>query len=698
MRRLLLALSCGVVVSAVACGAADQPQLQVAPTAPPPVAPTPPAAHPPAPPVPPGVELSSLDAAISPCDDFFGYACGGWNKANPIPEDQGRWGRFNQLAEQNELALRAILEQDAKPGATGPYAKALGDFYSSCMDEAAVEKDGTKALAPRLAEIARIADAKSLARVTANILLAGGHPFIEVGAEQDAKDATQMIAGVDQAGLGMPDRDYYLKDDEKTVHVRDAYSTHVEKVFQLLGDTESQAKEEAASVLKLEKVLAQAQISRVEHRDPAKVYHKVDRAGLAHAAPAFDWDAFWKELGRPEVTAINLAVPSYVTAAFAPLAGGQPAAWLGPYKSYLRWHYVMPYQRVLTQKFLDESFAFDKELTGAAKIEPRWKRCVRAVDRGLGEALAIPFVQQKLGDEGKATTQAIVKEIEAAMEEDLESLSWMDAATREKAEIKVRKLFNKIGYPDSWRNYDALAAKVQRRSYASNFYEAGRFDALRDLAEIGKPVDRAEWHMTPPTVNAYYNPPLNEMVFPAGILQPPFYANGAPVAVNFGGLGMVAGRELTHGFDDEGRQYDADGNLKDWWTPAVSQAFDQRAACVADQFDGYVAVDDLHVNGKLTLGENLADLGGAKLALAVLHEREPVSVEADRQFFFGVSQIWCGSMRPEMARVRVRTDPHSPAKYRVNGPLSNMPEFAKAFSCQPGDTMVRPEEKRCAVW
>ncbi len=699
MRRPLLLVPFFALASALSCGGAEQPAATPPQGASPsasPIAAAP--AHPPAPPVPPGVELTSLNPSVSPCDDFFEYACGGWNKANPIPEDQGRWGRFNQLAEQNELALRAILEQDGKPGAKGAYAKALGDFYASCMDEAAVEKDGIRALAARLSEIASVADAKGLARVTADLVLAGARPFFAVGAEQDAKDATQMIAAIDQAGLGMPDRDYYIKDDEKTAHVRDAYLAHVERVFTLLGDAAPQAKQEASDVLALEKELAKAQISRADHRDPNKVYHRVDRAGLLRTAPAFEWDVFWKELGRPDVAAINVAVPDYLTAAFATMVTGTAASWLGPFKSYLRWHYVLPYQRTLPHKFVDESFAFEKELTGAATIEPRWKRCVRAVDGGLGEALAIPFVQEKLGDEGKATTQAMIREIEAAMEEDIEGLSWMDDATRAKAQAKVHKLSNKIGFPDTWRNYDALAPKIQRRSYAANVAEAGRFEIQRELAQVGKPVDRAEWHMTPPTVNAYYNAHLNEMVFPAGILQPPFYSKSAPVPVNFGGLGMVAGHELTHGFDDRGRQFDGDGNLIDWWTPAVGGAFDKRAACVVDQFDSYVAIDDLHLNGKLTLGENLADLGGAKLALAVLHTAEPVSVEADRQFFFGVSQIWCGALRPEMARMRVRTDPHSPPKNRVDGPLSNMTEFAKAFSCQPGDAMVRPEAKRCAVW
>jgi putative endopeptidase len=701
MRRKVTLWSIPLVALAAACGAAEPtpvtapPVASVTPSATVAIVPT--AAHAPAPPPPPGIEISSLDTAASPCDDFFQYACGGWIAKNPIPDDQGGWGRFNALAEQNEMALRDILEGDAKSPSKGdPYAKGLGEFYSSCIDEAAVEKAGTKALEPMMRRIAGVSDARGLAGALAHMNLLGSDAFFGVGSEQDFKDATQVIAAMDQGGLGMPDRDYYLKDDDKTVKVRDAYVAHVERVFILLGDKPAVAKTEAQAVFALEKELAGAQITRTEHRDPKNVYHRMNRSDLPKIAPTFAWDAYFKELGANDVKGINVYEPAYIAAIDKHLAAEPKDGWANEIRPYLRWQLERSYAKSLPKAFVDENFAFERELTGAAKILPRWKQCVRAVDNGMGEALAIPFVKVKLGAEGKQITQDMVKGIEASMQADLTTLAWMDDATRQRAIEKVHKLFNKIGYPDKWRNYDAL--QIEKNSYAGNVLRSNEFETKRQLAKIGKPVDRAEWGMTPPTVNAYYNPSLNEMVFPAGILQPPFYSSSAPQAVNFGGIGMVMGHELTHGFDDEGRQFDGDGNMKDWWTPTVGAEFDKRAACVANQFDGYVAVDDVHLNGKLTLGENLADLGGMKLALKTLHAKTPATPEADRQFFLGIAQVWCGARRPEVNRVRVRVDPHSPPRWRVNGPLSNTPEFAAAFSCQAGDAMVRSDEQRCTVW
>jgi putative endopeptidase len=448
-------------------------------------------------------------------------------------------------------------------------------------------------------------------------------------------------------------------------------------------------------VMKIERALAEVSMSRVDRRDPTKLYHRLELAGIEKEAPRFGWAKYLTDLGVPDARQINVMVPPFFAGLDKLLVSIPIAEW----RAYLRWHLVHGLASALPRAFVDENFAFyGKTLNGTTQLEPRWKRCVHAVDNALGEALARPFVRQVLGDAGKARAKDIVQAIEAAMGRNLAGLSWMDPPTRRQAEEKLHSIANKIGYPDQWRNYDAL--EVSRTSSVTNLLHANAFDTRRDLAKIGKPLDRTEWNMTPPTVNAYYAPPLNEMVFPAGILEPPFFDLRAPVSVSYGGIGMVMGHELTHGFDDEGRRFDAKGNLREWWTPPVAQEFERRATCVATQFDGYVAIDDLHLNGKLTLGENIADLGGIKLAHAAYRAARTPGASGrfsdDQLFFLGYAQSWCTKRRPENARLRVTVDPHAPPQYRVDGPLSNLPEFAAAFSCKPGAKMVRQDG--CVVW
>jgi len=674
-------------------------------------APPPPPAPAPSPRPVVGVDERAMDSAASPCEDFYKYACGGWLKETPIPDDQPEWTRsFDVIHERNEALLRQVLEHDAAAPGSEAYARQLGDFYVSCMDEKAIEASTDKAVQTALAQVDAVSDASSLATVLAGLHAVGVGALFTFDSGQDFKDATQVIALAAQGGLGLPDRDYYLKNEPKQKEIRDKYEAHVAAMFGLAGAAPDVAKANAKVVLRLEAELARVSMTKVDLRDPKKIYHRVDLAGLKKIAPDFAWDAYLKGAGFPDVTAVNVLQPKFFEAVGAAAKSLKNPAAVGDWKTYLKWHVLRGSAPALGQKFVDENFRFKSALTGAPKILPRWKRCVRAVDEGMGEALAQPFVKATLGAEGKETARSMVAAIEARMKSNLESLPWMDAMTRKKSLEKLAKIDNKIGYPDAWRSYDGLA--LDRVSYLENVRRANAFETKRRLAKIGKPLDRREWEMTPPTVNAYYEAPLNEMVFPAGILQPPFYSNDATTGVNFGGIGMVMGHELTHGFDDEGRQFDGDGNLKDWWTPKVGKDFDRRAACVASQFDGYVAVDDLHVNGKLTLGENIADLGGLRLAYYALEAALTADAEKagraatagdgkftpEQQFFLGYAQAWCSNVRDEMTRLWVHTDPHSPAKFRVIGPLSNLTEFAKAFSCKEGSAMVRPANERCEIW
>jgi endothelin-converting enzyme/putative endopeptidase len=645
-----------------------------------------------------GIDERALDRSIDPCQDFYHFACGTWLRQTPIPPDRPAWSRsFSEIDERNHAELRQILEQLASAHGVDKtaYGDKLADYYAACMDETAIEQHAHQALAVLLKTIdSRVQDISSLATELARIHLGIANPLFEVGSEQDFADATRMIAVVDQGGLGLPDRDYYR--EPGFARIRDQYLAHVSTMLRLAGTPPTQAARQAQAVMAIETRLARASLSRVDRRDPKNVYHRIDLIGLETTAPGFPWKAYLSALGIGSVTQINVAVPGFFHALSLELKSTPLVDW----KTYLRWHVIHGVAPALSRDFVDEDFAFyGRTLKGTAEILPRWKRCVGATDRALGEALAQPFVAARLGAHAKGTAEDLVKSIEGAMRADLTHSSWMDAQTREQALVKLRAVANQIGYPEKWRNYDRL--EVSRASYLENSIHANEFETHRQLDKIGKPVDRNEWEMTPPTVNAYYTPTLNEMVFPAGILQPPFFARVAPPPVNYGAIGVVMGHELTHGFDDQGRQFDARGDLRDWWTPASAKGFEQRAACVVTQFDALTVLGDLHVNGRLTLGENIADLGGTKLAHAAFRAQQKGAPRiggwtSDQLFFLGMAQSWCTNERDEYVRLRVTIDPHAPPQYRVNGPLSNLPEFAAAFSCQPGAKMVRAQP--CAVW
>jgi len=652
-------------------------------------------------PPPPGVDVSILDTATDPCQDFYRHACGGWLDKTEIPADRAAWARgFMEIHQKNELVLKEILDGMAAgtvPEGT-PHGKELSDFYASCMDE----KDlagGQAVVAEQLKTIEKVKDAKTLLPVLAGMHGMGVYPFFKFASTIDMKDSTKVIAEVDQAGLGLPDRDYYLKDDEKMVAIRKDYVEHVEKMLTLSGQKPDDAKKNAAAVVALEKQLAEASLSRVDRRDPNKLYHLTEVAALKKTAGNLDWAAYFKALGL-DVKTLNITHVPFLEKVNTILKATKPAEM----KAYLSWHFVHAAAPYLPQTFVDEDFRFkSKALTGAKEDLPRWKKCVAFTDAFLGEALAVPFVNKTFGEDGKTITREMVANLEKAFETNLAGLTWMDQPTKDKALGKLKTIINKVGYPDAWRKYDGL--KIERGSFAGNAGRAAAFEVKRDLAKIGKPVDRNEWYMTPPTVNAYYNPQWNEIVFPAGILQPPFFNKDATLAVNYGAMGMVVGHEVTHGFDDEGRKFDAQGNLTDWWTAESAKAFEERTACVKNQYDGYVAIDDIKINGALTLGENTADLGGLKLshlammtAMAGAADAAKYKYTPSQQFFYGYAQSWCSKYRDEHARMRAQTDPHSPPRWRVNGPLSNLAAFKDAFQCKDDAPMVRPAANRCEVW
>ncbi len=646
---------------------------------------------------PPVLDITSIDTSVDPCTDFFTYSCGGWLKKNPIPPDKIAWSASAKLSDDNKVLLREVLEEAAEGGASrDPVKQKIGDYYAACMDEKAVEAAGAKPLQAGLAQIDGMHSKGEMARVTAGML--GQGVWFDFQSDQDFKNSSQVIAEVDQSGLGLPDRDYYLKTDAKSVELRSAYVAHVQKMFELLGDAPAVAAPEAQSILRIETALAKGSLTQVERRDPKLLYHKMSRRELEKLSPSFRWREYFSRAGQPGLRSLNVTAPEFVKAMDAILKQED----LESLKAYLRWHLAHANAPYLSSAFVNADFDFfGKTLGGAQELEPRWQRCVGYADNDLGEALGQAYVQRAFPPEAKQRAQKMVKQIEDAMQQDIDGLPWMSPATKQQALEKLHTLANKIGYPDKWRDYSALA--IVRDDYMGNVQRARVFEFNRQIAKIGKPVDRGEWGMTPPTVNAYYNPQINDINFPAGILQPPFFDPRADDAPNYGDTGATIGHELTHGFDDEGRQFDAQGNLRDWWTAEDSKQFDQRASCISDQYSHYVAVDDIKVNGQLTMGENVADLGGLMLAYqAWKNETRGQKLESidgftpEQRFFIGYGQAWCSNTRDETKRMWATIDPHSPDKYRANGVVSNTPEFQQAFQCKAGSPMVR--EKRCRVW
>lgn len=650
----------------------------------------------------PVLDVTSMDRSVDPCTDFYTYSCGGWMKKNPIPPDQSSWSAYGKLQDENTAQLLGILEAAAAPDpARNAANQKIGDYYAACVDEKAVEAAGIKPLDPYLAKIKGLQSKTDLADIVANpayFLPYRRSTLLRFGSEQDAKNSTQVIAVVDQGGLGLPDRDFYLKDDAKSQELRKAYLGHVQKMLELLGDKPEAAAAEAETVMRIETSLAQSSMTRVERRDPQKLYHKMTAAELATLAPSFPWHAYFAKVGLTSLTDLNVAAPDFFKTLSTEVEKENLASW----KTYLRWHLVSANARYLPAAFVNADFDFHgRILSGAEQIEPRWKRCTQDVDDDLGEALGQAYVDKYFSPEAKSQALKMVKEIEIAMAQDIKALPWMSAGTKPKALEKLHAVAKKIGYPDKWRDYSKL--EIIRGDEMGNVLRSREFEFSRQLAKIGKPVDHGEWDMTPPTVNASYNPQMNDINFPAGVLQPPLFNSASDAAPNYGNTGATIGHELTHGFDDEGRQFDAQGNLRDWWTADDGKEFVKRASCISDQYSTYAIIDDIKINGKLTLGEDVADVGGLILAYMAWKDdtkgQKLVPIEEltpEQRFFVGYGQSWCTNERQENKRLRATVDPHSPEQYRTNGVVSNVPEFQEAFHCKGQSAMVN--QNRCRVW
>jgi endothelin-converting enzyme/putative endopeptidase len=650
----------------------------------------------------PSLDLTSMDKSIDPCVDFYRYACGGWQKKNPIPPDQTSWSVYDKLFQDNLDFLHGILEQAASTtGQRDTVTEEIGDFYAACMDEATVEKRGLSAIQPDLDAVAQLSSTKDMAALLARLqLVYGGSIVFAAGSTQDPDNSEQVIAELDQGGLGLPDRDYYTKDDAKSQEIRKRYLQHVQKIFELMGDGPERARQNADTVVRMETVLAKASLTQVERRDPYKLKHEMKVADLSQLAPNFDWPTYYREAKYPNFEILNVDTPDF----FKKVSERFAAEPLQNWKIYLRFQVADSASPHLSSIFVQENFDFyRKYLRGAKEQRPRWKRCVSYVDHNLDDALGQVYVAKVFSPELKQDTLDMVRRIEAAMAGRIRALDWMSPATKQEALAKLAGIRNKIGYPDKWRDYSSI--KITRDDFAGNMARAAAFESHRWINKIGKPVDHGEWMVPPPTVDAYYNSQMNDINFPAGVLQPPLYDAKMDDAPNYGDTGGNIGHELTHGFDDEGSQFDAKGNLKSWWTKEDRDQFNARTKCVKDQYSQYLAVDDVYVNGELTLGENVSDLGGEILAYVAwkgaTKDKKLERIDGltpEQRFFIGFAQWDCANERPEDLRIRAMTDPHSPAQCRINGVVVNMPEFAQAFSCKSGQPMVKPPDKVCRVW
>lgn len=649
------------------------------------------------------LDPANLDTSCAPCKDFYRFSNGGWLDKNPVPAAYSNWGSFSEITERNNEVLRTILEESAvrRDAPRGTALQLVGDFYASGMDSARAEMDGITPLAEEFARIEAIKNISDLQTVLTQIHLTSGNPIFAASSQQDFKNSESVIASIDQSGLTLPDRDYYLQNDERYKNIRKEYDDYMVKLFTMLGEKQAAAETNAKTVMSIETRLAKASMARVEMREPAKVYHKLTMTQLKNLVPSFGWERYFRDMGLGNIKDMNVSQPDFMKEVNAMLKSVSLKDW----KTYLRWQLIDGTAQFLSQTFVHARFKFHGSvLNGQKELQPRWKRVLQTVDGTIGDALGQMYTAKTFTPEAKARALQMVKNLQAAFRERLQSLDWMSDATRKKALEKLDSFLLKIGYTDKWKNYDGLV--INNGPYVHNIMRAGQFETRRQLAKVGKPVNRTEWFMTPPTVNAYYNPTINEIVFPAGILQPPFFDPNADDAVNYGGMGAVIGHEITHGFDDQGRQFDAKGNLTDWWTKEDGEKFTKRAQVVEEQFNNYVVIDTLKLNGKFTLGENIADLGGLAIAYHAFRktfDQKAMAQKIDgftpeQRFFLAWAQMWRRNYTPANLRQRIVTDPHSASVFRANGPLSNMAEFFDAFGCKPTDPMVRPVDTQVKIW